>query len=165
MVSKFQVVDEKVEAVPASKQALRLWLRLFSCSNMIEQRMRNLLKEKFGTTLPRFDFMSLLYRFDEGLSMGELSRWLMVSNGNVTGVAERLEKEGMIKRVPSPTDRRSQIVTMTRKGRAAFEEWAGEHECWITDLFGELNAAEKGQLIDLLAKVKDSVAHSEDKQS
>jgi DNA-binding MarR family transcriptional regulator len=163
MVSKFQVVDEKVEAVPASKQALRLWLRVFSCSNMIEQRMRHLLKDKFATTLPRFDFMAMLYRFDEGLSMGELSRWLMVSNGNVTGVADRLEKEGLIKREPSPTDRRSQIVTMTAKGRAAFEEWAGEHERWINDLFGELSATEVRQLIDLLAKAKDSVAHSEKK--
>ncbi|RMF08183.1 MAG: MarR family transcriptional regulator [Alphaproteobacteria bacterium] len=165
MVSKFQVVDEKVEAVPASKQALRLWLRLLSCSTMIEQRMRHLLKDKFGTTLPRFDFMATLYRFDEGLSMGELSRWLMVSNGNVTGVADRLEKEGMIRRVPSPNDRRSQIVTMTPAGRAAFEEWAREHERWINDLFGKLDTEEMGRLIDLLAKVKDSVAHSEDNQS
>ncbi len=161
MASKFQVVDEKVEAVPASKQALRLWLRLLSCSTMIEHRMRHLLKSKFNTTLPRFDFMATLYRFDKGLSMGELSHWLMVSNGNVTGVAERLEKEGMISRVPSPTDRRSQIVTMTAKGRAAFEEWAGEHERWITELFGGLGPAEMSDLIDLLAKAKDLVAHSE----
>lgn len=161
MVSKYQVVDDKVEAVPARKQALRLWLRLFSCSTMIEHRMRQLLKDKFGTTLPRFDFMALLYRFEDGLSMGDLSRWLMVSNGNVTGVAERLEKEGLILRVPSPTDRRSQIVTMTDKGRAAFEEWAGEHERWINNLFGELNETEIGELIDLLARAKESVAHSE----
>ncbi|MEX1148105.1 MAG: MarR family transcriptional regulator [Sphingomonadales bacterium] len=161
MVSKYQVVDQKVEAVPARKQALRLWLRLFSCSTMIEHRMRHLLKDKFSTTLPRFDLMSMLYRFEDGLSMGDLSRWLMVSNGNVTGVVDRLEKEGLIRRVPSPTDRRSQIVTLTNKGRAAFEDWAGEHERWINNLFGELGEDEISDLIHLLARAKESVAHSE----
>lgn len=163
MVSKLQVVDEKVRAVPASKQALRLWLRLFSSSTMIEQRMRQLLKDRFGTTLPRFDFMAMLYRYPDGMSMGQLSRWLMVSNGNVTGVAERLEKEGLIRRDPSPTDRRSHIVTMTNKGREAFEEWATEHENWITDLFAGLSPQEINSLIDLLAKAKASVEHSENR--
>lgn len=161
MVSKIQLVDEKVRAVPAGKQALRLWLRLFSCSTMIEQRMRQLLKDRFGTTLPRFDFMAMLYRYPDGLSMGELSHWLMVSNGNVTGVAERLEKEGLILREPSPTDRRSHIVTMTGKGRAAFEDWAGAHETWITDLFSDLSPSEIDDLIGLLARAKESVEHSE----
>jgi DNA-binding MarR family transcriptional regulator len=165
MVSKIHVIDEKVRAVPASKQALRLWLRLFSSTTMIEQRMRQLLKDRFGTTLPRFDFMAMLYRHPEGMSMGQLSRWLMVSNGNVTGVAERLEKEGLILREPSPADRRSHIVTMTAKGREAFEEWAEEHENWITDLFADLSPDEISTLIDLLAKAKASVEQSENRQS
>lgn len=159
MTKGFDIVEEKVEAVPAGKQPLRLWLRILTCSNMLERGMRNLLKERFDTTLPRFDLMAALYRApDEGLSMGELSRWLMVSNGNVTGVAERLEKEGLIARRAAQHDRRTQIVTMTPAGRAAFEVWAREHERWISGMLGDLSPDEMDQMIGLLAKAKASIA-------
>lgn len=158
MAIKLDVVDEMVDAVPKNKQALRLWLRLLTCSSLLEERMRHLLKAKFGTTLPRFDLMAALYRAkDSGLTMGELSRWLMVSNGNVTGVAERLEKEGLIAREAAPHDRRTQIVTLTAAGRAAFETWAWEHEQWISRLLGNLNPQEMDQMMALLAKAKASI--------
>lgn len=158
MAIKLDVVDEMVDAVPKNKQALRLWLRLLTCSTLLEERMRHLLKTKFGTTLPRFDLMAALYRAeDSGLTMGELSRWLMVSNGNVTGVAERLEKEGLIAREAAPHDRRTQIVTLTTAGRAAFETWAGEHERWISRLLGNLSPQEMDQMMMLLAKAKASI--------
>jgi DNA-binding MarR family transcriptional regulator len=162
MVRELRVVDDKVAAVPASKQSLRLWLRLYACTNMIEQRLRLFLKEKFDTTLPRFDFMAMLYRADGALSMGELSRLLLVSNGNVTGVAERLEKEGLITRRPAPHDRRTQMVSMTPAGRAAFESWAAENEKWIASVFAELSAEEMDDFMGLLIKAKESViAHDE----
>ena len=157
MVQEVRVVEEKVAAVPVTKQALRLWLRLFSSTTMIEQRLRNFLKDRFDTTLPRFDLMAALYRAEDGLTMGELSRWLLVSNGNVTGVAERLEKEGLIARRPAPNDRRSQIVTMTSAGRAAFEGWAREHEEWISDIFADFSAKETEVFMALLVKAKESV--------
>lgn len=165
MSNRLEVIQEKVDAVPESKQALRLWLRLLACSNMIEDRMRLMLKEQFNTTLPRFDLMAALYRADDsGVSMGELSRWLMVSNGNVTGVAERLEKEGLIQRRPSPTDRRTQIVTLTDTGRKAFETWAVTHENWITNLFSDFDAEEMDLLMGLLAKAKSSVVRHDEGQ-
>lgn len=163
MAVTLEVVEEKVEALPESKQSLRLWLRLLTCSTMIEERMRQMLKDKFDTTLPRFDLMAALYRAEgAGVTMGELSRWLMVSNGNVTGVAERLEKEGLIERHPSPTDRRTQIVTLTEKGADAFETWAVEHERWISGLLGDLDAEEMDLLMGLLAKTKASVVHHDE---
>lgn len=158
MAITLDIIEEKVEAVPASKQPLRLWLRLLTCTNMLEERMRALLKTRFDTTLPRFDLLAALYRADgNGLTMGELSRWLMVSNGNVTGVAERLEKDGLIERRPAPNDRRSQIVTLTAAGRTAFEEWADTHEEWIYGLLGDLSAEEMDTLIVLLTKAKASI--------
>ncbi|MDA5193999.1 MarR family winged helix-turn-helix transcriptional regulator [Govanella unica] len=165
MASALDIIEEKVKAVPESKQSLRLWLRLLTCSSMIEERMRHMLKTKFDTTLPRFDLMAALFRADgAGVTMGELSRWLMVSNGNVTGVAERLEKEGLILRTPSPTDRRTQIVTLTPVGRAAFELWAVEHENWITGLLGDLDAEDMDLLMGLLAKAKSSVVRHDEEQ-
>lgn len=158
MAIKLEVVEEKFEAVPKNKQALRLWLRLLTCSNLLEERMRHLLKTKFDTTLPRFDLMAALYRArDGGLTMGELSRWLMVSNGNVTGVAERLEKEGLIERKAALRDRRTQIVTLTPAGCAAFETWAREHEDWISRLLANLSPQEMDQMMALLSKAKTSI--------
>lgn len=158
MAIKLDVVEEKVEAVPKNKQPLRLWLRLLTCSTLLEKRMRHLLKAKFDTTLPRFDLMAALYRAQgKGLTMGELSRWLMVSNGNVTGVAERLEKEGLIERKAAAHDRRSQIVTLTPAGCSAFEMWAEEHEEWISRLLGDLSPPEMDQMMALLAKAKASI--------
>lgn len=165
MVNQLHVVEERLDAMPESKQALRLWLRLLTCSTMVEQRMRQLLKDEFNTTLPRFDLLAALDRAPDGLTMGELSRWLMVSNGNVTGVADRLETEGLIMRTASPADRRTQIVTITEKGRKDFKQMAMVHERWIKDLFSDLSPEDTDNLMGLLAKAKQSVVnHCKDKQ-
>jgi DNA-binding MarR family transcriptional regulator len=156
-MNELSVVEERLDAMPEGKQALRLWLRLLTCSTMVEQRMRQLLKEEFNTTLPRFDLLAALDRAEGGLTMGELSRWLMVSNGNVTGVADRLEAEGLIKRTPSPDDRRTQIVTITEKGRKDFKSMATAHESWIKELFSDLSSADVESLMDLLTRAKQSV--------
>lgn len=160
MVNQLHVVEERLDAMPEGKQALRLWLRLLTCSTMVEQRMRQLLKDEFNTTLPRFDLLAALDRAPQGLTMGELSRWLMVSNGNVTGVADRLEAEGLILRTPSPDDRRTQIVTITEKGRDDFGRMATVHESWIKGLFSDLSPEDVENLMGLLAKAKQSVARN-----
>lgn len=165
MANELRVVEERLDALPEGKQALRLWLRLLTCSTMVEQRMRQLLKEEFNTTLPRFDLLAALDRAPEGLTMGELSRWLMVSNGNVTGVADRLEAEGLIMRTPSPDDRRTQVVTITKKGREDFRRMAQVHENWIKGLFSDMPPGDMDALMTLLAKAKQSVAnHTKDNQ-
>ena len=134
--------------------SLRLWLRLLTCTKLIENRVRSQLRDSFETTLPRFDLLAQLYRHPEGLKMTELSQLLMVTNGNVTGVTDQLEKDGLVERVALAGDRRAYIVRLTAIGRDTFETMASLHEAWIIDAMSSLTAAEQQQLYDLLSKLK-----------
>ena len=116
-----------------------------------------MLREKFDMTLPRFELLSALDRVADGLTMGELSRWLMVSKGNVTGIAERLSEDGFIRREPTPTDRRSFMVTMTEKGRTAYKEMELEYEKLLDKLFDDLTLDDSDMFTGMLAKIKESV--------
>ncbi|WP_202913397.1 MarR family winged helix-turn-helix transcriptional regulator [Acuticoccus sediminis] len=136
---------------------LRLWLRLLAVSNLIEAEIRRRLRERFNTTLPRFDLLAQLERAPEGILLGELSRRMMVSNGNVTGLVERLVQEGLIVRETPETDRRAVRVSLTPSGRAAFAEMAAEHSDWVGELLGGLGAAELDQLYHRLGDLKASV--------
>ncbi len=127
-------------------QALKLWLRLLACTNKIESEIRARLRGKFGTTLPRFDLMSQLERNPAGLKMNELSQRLMVTGGNVTGITDQLQGEGLVVRASDPNDRRAHTVKLTAEGRAVFAKMAAVHEQWVIDLFDGLNAVEKDQI-------------------
>ena len=116
MANHLHIVEQRLAHIPHEKEGLRLWLRIVSCTQLVEQEIRTMLREKFDMTLPRFELLSALDRVVDGLTMSELSRWLMVSKGNVTGIAERLSEDGFIRREPTPTDRRSFMVTMTEQG-------------------------------------------------
>jgi DNA-binding MarR family transcriptional regulator len=135
-------------------EELRLWLRLLTCTQLIEKQVRNELREQFGTTLPRFDLMSQLERAPEGLKMNELSRRMMVTGGNVTGITDQLVAEGLVERVDVEGDRRAWRVRLTARGRRLFNDMAQRHEAWIVDAFAALNAKEIAQLHKLLGKVK-----------
>jgi len=139
-------------------QSLKVWLRLLSCTNLIETRVRQALQARFGTTLPRFDLMAQLERAPQGLKMGELSRRMMVTGGNVTGITDLLEKEGLVVRAADPGDRRAFRVKLTREGRRQFARMAAEHERWIVGLFEGLTARDKQELRRLLGRLKVSVA-------
>jgi DNA-binding MarR family transcriptional regulator len=139
------------------KASLRLWLRLLTCTNFIEREVRARLRRNFSVTLPRFDMMAALERAPDGLSMGELSERLMVSNGNVTGVAERLVQEGLAKRWSPPADRRSSRIALTAHGQKTFAAMAKQHQDWIGEMMSGLNAKERETLMTLLAKVKTSL--------
>lgn len=139
------------------KLELRVWLRLLTCANLIEGRVRAGLREEFGITLPRFDLLAQLDRAPEGLTMGELSGRLMVSNGNITGLTDRLVAEGLVARLPSRADRRQSRVRLTPAGKRAFDAMTPTHERWIDDMLAGLTRAEMAQLLDLLAKLKRSV--------
>jgi DNA-binding MarR family transcriptional regulator len=139
---------------------LRLWLRLLSCTFLIENEVRSRLLQSFDMTLPRFDLMAQLDRVPEGLTMGELSARLMVSNGNTTGIVERLVAEGLVRRTVSDTDRRSTSVSLTTKGRASFKAMATQHEAWIRELFVGLDPATTKRLLSLLGAAKESVRQS-----
>lgn len=139
------------------KLELRVWLRLLTCSNLVEARVRAGLRETFAITLPRFDLLAQLDRAPDGLTMGELSDRLMVSNGNITGLVERLVGEGLIARMPSPDDRRRSRVKLTQAGKRAFDAMTPIHERWIDDLFSGLSRTEMAELLALLAKLKRSI--------
>ena len=135
-------------------QALKLWLRLLTCTNLITAGIRTRLRERFETTLPRFDLLAQLERHPQGLRMGELSRRMMVTTGNVTGITDQLEAEGLVRREADPKDRRSYVVRLTPKGQQLFAEMARVHEGWVIELFSGLSAAEKESLYTLLGRLK-----------
>jgi DNA-binding MarR family transcriptional regulator len=139
------------------KAELRLWLRLLSSTNLISTEVRRRLRTQFDVTLPRFDLLAQLDREKEGLRLGELSKRMMVTNGNVTGLVERLMKEGLIRRESVDGDRRVSLVTLTRAGRAAFSRMAAAHELWLAELFAGLAPADIDLLMKGLAAVKHSV--------
>ena len=147
-------MDREFIARRGDHSALRIWLRLLTCTQLIERRVRSGLREAFGTTLPRFDLMAQLERHPEGLKMNELSRLLMVTGGNVTAIVDQLEKEGLVERVDEPDDRRAFRIQLTRGGEKSFAEMARQHEQWVVELLGGLSRREQDELLKLLAKVK-----------
>jgi DNA-binding MarR family transcriptional regulator len=144
-------------------QSLKLWLRMLSCTTLIEAEIRGRLRSQFGITLPRFDLMAQLDRHPDGLRMGELSKRLMVTGGNVTGITDQLEQEGLVARSPVPDDRRAHSVALTVAGRLAFNRMASVHEGWVTELMAGLPGADKGTLIELLSKMKQHINDPSDK--
>jgi DNA-binding MarR family transcriptional regulator len=135
-------------------QSLKLWLRMLSCTVRIENEIRSRLRATFGITLPRFDLMAQLERYPDGLRMGELSKRMMVTGGNITGITDQLEQEQLVVRVPDPSDRRAYSVKLTDAGRQAFAEMAVVHEAWVAELLRDLSGDEKNQLIRLFSKMR-----------
>lgn len=136
---------------------MRLWLRLLTCTVRIEKQIGIGLRLEFGTTLPRFDLMAQLERSGGGLRMNELSQRLMVSGGNVTGITDQLEREGLVMRAPYPGDRRAFTVKLTQTGLKRFREMAARHEEWIVELLGGLRREEKELMINELWKLKSHI--------
>jgi DNA-binding MarR family transcriptional regulator len=149
-----QVVDIESRLTHDHHQPLKLWLRMLSCTVRIETEIRTRLRNEFGITLPRFDLMAQLERHPEGLRMGELSKRMMVTGGNVTGIAEQLVQEKLVVRVPDAHDGRAYSVKLTAAGRRAFERMAAAHEEWITELLAGVSSQDKGKLIELLSQIK-----------
>ncbi len=139
---------------PLSKQRLRLWLQLLKATRHVESRLRENLRNRFATTLPRFDVLAMLDHAPEGLRMSDLSARLMVSNGNVTGIIDRLVKDGLVVRVPIQGDRRATLVRLTQKGRETFAEMAATHEAWVNELFAPLGRDDIERAIDMLALLR-----------
>lgn len=148
------LADRETIARSDDHRALRIWLRLLTCTQLIERQVRSRLREQFGTTLPRFDLMAQLERHPEGLKMNELSRLLMVTGGNVTAIVDQLEKEGQVERLDEPADRRAFRIRLTRAGERNFAEMARAHEEWVVELLAGLPRREQDELLKLLAKVK-----------
>ncbi|MGJ4943631.1 MarR family winged helix-turn-helix transcriptional regulator [Bradyrhizobium sp. HKCCYLS1011] len=156
-------LDAETKAVETPEdhaEELRLWLRLLTCTNLIESEIRSRLRERFDVTLPRFDLMAQLDKAPDGMTLSDVSKRMMVSNGNVTGLVERLVESGHLDRRTSDTDRRVQVIRLTKLGRAEFRKMAGEHETWIADIFADLTERDLRELMRLLAKAKGSAQNA-----
>jgi DNA-binding MarR family transcriptional regulator len=138
------------------KTELRLWLRLLTCTSLIEGEVRRRLREHFAVTLPRFDLLAQLDRAPGGMTLGELSRRMMVTNGNITGLVDRLAAQKLIRRRASPSDRRVQLVSLTAEGRKSFRAMARANADWMAEMFAELPGHDIDALMALLAKAKTS---------
>ena len=149
--------DQELRAHADHHASLRLWLRLLSCTTLVEDTIRQKLREQFDITLSRFDLMAQLERHRQGLTMGELSRRMMLSGGNITVIVDQLEKEQLVQRQVAATDRRSFRVLLTASGRKSFARMAVAHERWVVDLFSGLDAPEQEQLNQLLGHLKTGI--------
>jgi DNA-binding MarR family transcriptional regulator len=139
---------------PLSKRRLKMWIRLLGVTRAAESSLREFLRVRHDTTLPRFDVMAALFRRRDGVTMSELSRMLLVSNGNATTVVDRLEADGLVRRTPSETDRRTVHVALTPEGLAQFEGLAAEHEAEVSRLFAGLSEADLDLLTDVLKRMR-----------
>jgi DNA-binding MarR family transcriptional regulator len=141
-------------AASGDRARLRLWLRLLRTTRAVERELRERLAAAFGTTLPRFDVMAALDRVPNGMMMSELSRFLLVSNGNVTGIVERLVADGLVVRAARDGDRRAAIVRLSDSGRTAFAAMAAANARWIDELLGGVSPSEAQQLTAILGSFR-----------
>jgi DNA-binding MarR family transcriptional regulator len=147
--------ETRVEGQPAARQRdLRLWLRLLTCTTLIETEIRRRLRREFAVTLPRFDLMAQLEKAGDGMTLGEVSRRMMVSNGNVTGLVEALVAQGLVERAADPSDRRATLIRLSAEGRRDFGRMARAHQAWIAEIFAGLAASETDALMALLSRTK-----------
>ena len=158
-------IPEKHDGELAERSSVRLWLRLLSCTITIEKILQRRLAEQFETTLPRFDVMAALERRPDGMAMGELSRALLVSNGNVTSIVQKLAKDGHVAIAPLPSDRRSSIVRLTPLGKRYFAELASAHHDWIDALLAGLGGKERAALYEALGDLKQSLGAAVERES
>ena len=154
--------DHEYRAHADQHASLRLWLRLLSCTTRVEDKIRQKLRESFDITLPRFDLMAQLERHPDGLSMGELSRRMMVTGGNITAIVDQLEKEKLVLREVGANDRRSFTVKLTQAGKDAFTDMAIAHEAWVADLFEGLSVSQQTELYTLLGAMKKNLQKQEE---
>jgi DNA-binding MarR family transcriptional regulator len=154
LLSDAQELGHEARAGTGDHAVLKLWLRMLASTTQIEAEIRKRLRERFDISLARFDYMAQLYRYREGLKMRVLSRYLMVTGGNVTGLTDELEREGVVQRSASPEDRRAWIVSLTPKGRRSFETMAKAHEEWLLEMFSGLDAKAVQQLYAQLGALR-----------
>jgi DNA-binding MarR family transcriptional regulator len=144
----------KNDSSAIEKRRLRMWIRMLRTTRSVEVRLREFLREQYDTTLPRFDVMAALYRAEGGLKMSALSKHLLVSNGNVTGIVDRLVIDGLIERRPVENDRRAVVVCLTPAGRTLFARMADGHEELVNDLFSHMVDTDLDLLAGIFSRLK-----------
>ena len=164
-MSAAPAIREKHEGAPGDRLSVRIWLRLLSCTMAIEKTVQRRLGEQFATTLPRFDVMAALERRPGGVTMSELSRLLLVSNGNVTAVVRKLAEDGLVTTAALPSDRRASVVQLTARGRGHFAELAAAHRDWVEGLLAGLGSEERNALYNALGALKLSLGQAAQEQA
>lgn len=147
------------------RDAVRLWLQIYQTASLIEQRIRSRLTQEFGVSLARFDLLSALVRENQPMTMGALSRRLLVSNGNVTGLISRLVDDGLVTRTPAPDDRRVMVIELTPKGRRDFAMMAEAHAGWLNEFLGHADPELTHRLRDDLGALRRDLHPNEDMKS
>jgi Transcriptional regulators len=148
--------DRESWADPKDALDLRLCLRLLACGTLIENTTRSMMRSDFGSTLPRFDLMAHLSTAPRGMRMSDLSRRMMVTNGNITGIVDQLERDGMVERQKVDSDRRSSLIRLTPEGRQNFRRMSSAYKVWVRELFSGMPAAKLQQLFELLGELKQA---------
>ena len=148
--------DRESWARPGDALHLRLWLRMHTCSTLVENRVRSLMRNNFNTTLPRFDLMAQLASAPRGIKMSDLSRRMMVTNGNITGITDQLERDGLVERIKVDTDRRSCLIRLTPKGRQSFRRMSGAYQDWLGEMFQAMPEERRELLYELLGELKEA---------
>lgn len=151
-----------VETNPNGRDSLRLWLQLLTLTTVVEKKIRRNLKTEFETTLPRFDILATLERTGKKMTMGDLTKKLLVSKGNVTGVVASLVKQGLLKRVRDEDDKRTHYLSLTARGRRDFTEQAKAHQGWINDYFSGLEMGELSAMVDQLSRLKETISQNQE---
>ena len=155
-------IREKHDGVLGDRSSVRVWLRLLSCTMAIEKEVQRRFAER-GVTLPRFDVMAALDRHGE-MKMGELSQSLLVSNGNVTQLVQKLVQDGIVELRKPPADRRASIVRLTSEGKQQFDKLARAHQDWIDQMIGDLDFTQRERLYVALGVLKMSIASASAKR-
>ena len=148
-------VPKKLAEESLEKRHLRMWIRMLRTTRSVEARLREFLRDKYQTTLPRFDVMAALFRNENGLKMSALSKQLLVSNGNVTGIVDRLVADGLVVRVIVKNDRRAMLVRLSAKGHKLFTKMAKDHEALVSQLFSELGHDDLDLMVNVFSRLKE----------
>lgn len=154
-----------VEIKRNGRDSLRLWLQLITLTTVVEKKIRRNFKTEFETTLPRFDIMATLERSGQKMTMGELTKRLLVSKGNVTGVVASLEKQGLLKRERDLDDKRTHYLSLTVKGRREFEAQAKAHQGWVNDYFSGMEMGELSVMVEQLSRLKETISHNQERDA
>jgi DNA-binding MarR family transcriptional regulator len=139
-----------------ARQRLRLWLQMLKAVRHVEGRLRERLRAGYDTTLPRFDVLAALHAAPQGMKMSELSQHLVVSNGNVTGVVDRLVAEGLAERQTLESDRRAFLVQITDRGRGLMDQMAADHLRWIDEMFTTIPEPDAARGISIMLDIRNS---------
>jgi DNA-binding MarR family transcriptional regulator len=146
--------DLETRAALTDQLDLRLWLRMMAVHKLITNEARRRLRTSFNMSLSRFDLMAQLDATKVGLRMGEISNRLMVTTGNITGLTDELEADGLVERTADPHSRRASLVRLTPKGRKLFRAAAKANAAWIAEFFSVLPAKDKKTMLEFFAAQK-----------